>query len=75
MKAVSAYDGSSIILILITHYIFITIIFLLDMQVVLLIHATLGEQNKITFLSKKINKFALTSFIIERIKWHVTQME
>lgn len=58
MKAVSAYDGSEIILILITHYIFTTIISLLDIQVDLLIYARLkNKQNN--FLSKKINKFAL----------------
>ena len=65
MKAVSAYDGSEIILILITHYIFITIISLLDIQVDLLIYARLkNKQNN--FLSKKINKFALVGFVIKR---------
>ena len=64
MKAVSAYDGSEI-LILITHYIFITIISLLDIQVDLLIYARLkNKQNN--FLSKKINKFALVGFVIKR---------
>lgn len=65
MKAVSAYDGSEIILILITHYIFITIISLLDIQVDLLIYARLkNKQNN--FLSKKINKFALVGSVIKR---------
>ena len=65
MKAVSAYDGSEIILILITHYIFTTIISLLNIQVDLLIYARLkNKQNN--FLSKKINKFVLVGFVIKR---------
>ena len=65
MKAVSAYDGSEIILILITHYIFITIISLLDIEVDVLIYARLKHKQN-NFLSKKINKFALVGSIIKR---------
>ena len=65
MKAVSAYDGSEIILILITHYIFTTIISLLNIQVDLLIYARLKNKEN-NFLSKKINKFVLVGFVIKR---------
>ena len=65
MKAVSAYDGSEIILILITHYIFTTIISLLNIQVDLLIYARLKNKEN-NFLSNKINKFVLVGFVIKR---------